>query len=737
MKKVLQLLVPVLTVLAAVYSCDPTVDSADTLTVNRTSLSFEAKDGSTEFISVTTAGSWTASASPAWIRLDKTSGTGDGSVGVTVDVNEGEARTGTITFSGAQTASVAVSQKGTDVRVLVADPDAFDGTKRSSTTYQLLIYSFADSDGDGIGDFKGIQNRLDYLDGLGATALWLSPAHPSDSYHAYDVTDYYAVNPLYGTEQDFKNLIDAAHAKGIRIYMDYVLNHSGKGNAWFQQALADPSSKYRDYYFFSSNPSKDYSSFPMLKGTAYQSGEWKQATSGSPKLSIAKTTEAVTNGGAGWNLYMWDGSGDKAVKFVDKGDGTFYLVTEINGKWGMLVRKYMNWDAGSKFGAAGDTELTDGKTIDLVAEGKDISFTGNGRYRIELTNVSTETLYYMGCFSDWMPDLNYGDVSKAETNPCFQDLAASADKWINLGVDGLRLDAVKHICGGINSYNNASNQTLLKKWYDHCNATYKAAGHTDDIFIVAEAWDGHNNEKNYYKGINSCFEFEYFGTLTQALNGSASGYVSTVNGYLSDHTAVRSDAVTSLFMTNHDQDRAAESLGKNPAKEKQAAAMLLTTPGKPFVYQGEELGYYGKKNNGDEYVRTPILWDKAGRECAKKGVNNKVDNSMLTSTISVEAQDADANSLLNVYRTWSRLRNTYPALADGTMTVAPGNGGSIAAWYMTAGSQKLLVIHNTAASAKTVTVQDDTSRAVGLLGTATLDHDVLTLGPNSSVVFKL
>ena len=375
MKKVLQLLVPVLTVLAAVYSCDPTVDSADTLTVNRTSLSFEAKDGSTEFISVTTAGSWTASASPAWIRLDKTSGTGDGSVGVTVDVNEGEARTGTITFSGAQTASVAVSQKGTDVRVLVADPDAFDGTKRSSTTYQLLIYSFADSDGDGIGDFKGIQNRLDYLDGLGATALWLSPAHPSDSYHAYDVTDYYAVNPLYGTEQDFKNLIDAAHAKGIRIYMDYVLNHSGKGNAWFQQALADPSSKYRDYYFFSSNPSKDYSSFPMLKGTAYQSGEWKQATSGSPKLSIAKTTEAVTNGGAGWNLYMWDGSGDKAVKFVDKGDGTFYLVAEINGKWGMLVRKYMNWDAGSKFGAAGDTELTDGKTIDLVAEGKDISFT--------------------------------------------------------------------------------------------------------------------------------------------------------------------------------------------------------------------------------------------------------------------------------------------------------------------------------------------------------------------------
>ena len=132
-----------------------------------------------------------------------------------------------------------------------------------------------------------------------------------------------------------------------------------------------------------------------------------------------------------------------------------------------------------------------------------------------------------------------------------------------------------------------------------------------------------------------------------------------------------------------------------------------------------------------------MLWDKAGKDCAKKGVNNKVDSNMLKAEISVEAQDADAASLLNVYKTWSRLRNTYPALAEGTMTAAPGNGGSIAAWYMTAGSQKLLVIHNTAGSEKTVTVSDDTSRAVGLLGTATLDHNALTLGPHSSVVFKL
>ena len=733
-------ILPLAALLLAV-SCDPTEGQVekDTLTVTPESLSFEAEDASAKFLNVSTAGDWTASPSADWIVMEKTSGTGMTSLTVKVKANPGEDRTGTISFSGADKVTVTVDQKGRNIVEVVANPDSFDGTKRSSTTYQLLIYSFADSDGDGIGDFKGIQNKLDYLDGLGVTGLWLSPAHPSDSYHAYDVTDYYAVNPLYGTEQDFKNLIDAAHAKGIKIYMDYVLNHSGKGNAWFQEALANPSSKYRDYYFFSSNPQADYSKFPMLKGTTYQSGEWKQATSGSPRITITKTNEPETFGSSSWNLYTWqDGGATRELRFKDRGDGTMYLILEVNGTRGMLIRKYMNWDAGSKFGASGSGTLTEGKPMDLVAEGKDISFTGNGRYKIELTNVATETLYYMGCFSDWMPDLNYGDPAQAENNACFQDLAASADKWINLGVDGLRLDAVKHICGGINSYNNTSNQTLLKKWYDHCNATYQAAGHSDVIFMVAEAWDGHNYEKNYYKGINSCFEFEYFGTLTKALGGNASSYVSTVNGYLADHTAVRSDAVTSLFMTNHDQDRAAESLGKNPAKEKQAAAMLLTTPGKPFVYQGEELGYWGTKGSGDEYVRTPMLWDKAGKDCAKKGVNNKVDTGMLTSSISVEAQDADAGSLLNVYKTWSRLRNTYPALADGTMTDASlGGGNSIAAWYMTAGNQKLLVIHNTATTEKTVTVKDDISRAVALLGTATIDHDALTLGPNSSVVFKL
>jgi glycosidase len=712
------------------------------------SLNFPAGGGTQVLTLTTDSKSWKTSVTGDWVTVSPSTGSGNREISVTAAANKGERRMVSLSFSdasgarGTTTVSIVQEAPAEQVRELVATPPAYDiSGKRTSLTYQLLIYSFADSDGDGIGDFNGIVSKLDYLDGLGVTALWLSPAHPSDSYHAYDVDDYYAVNPLYGTEQDFRNLIDKAHQNGIKVYMDYVLNHSGKGNPWFTQALSDPASPYRNYYFFSSNPSADYSSFPMLKGTTYNSGEWKKATSGSPALTIRKTDEAVTNGTSDWNLWFWkSGSDGKAVRFTDKGDGTFYLVMDIDGSCGMLVRKYMNWNNGSKFGAvAGSTTLTEGKKMDLVAEGANISFSGSGRYRIELTNVSTETLYYMGAFSDWMPDLNYGDVSSIADNACFKDLAASADKWIGMGVDGFRLDAVKHICGGIASYNNTANQTLLKAWYERCNASYKAAGHPDDIFMVAEAWDGHGVEKQYYKGINSCFEFEYWGVLKNAvMNGQGKNYAPTVSGFIKDHTAVRPDAITSLFMTNHDQNRAAGELGKDPVLEKQAAAMLLTSGGRPFVYQGEELGYWGTKEGGDEYVRTPVLWDKAGKDCAKKGPGNKVDNAMLTPSISVEAQLADASSLLQVYRTFGRLRTMSPALAEGEM--APHTGitdNSVAAWYMTAGGQKFLVIHNVASSAKTVLVSDSMEKAVALLGSGRVSGNRLTLDAHSSVVLEL
>ena len=99
--------------------------------------------------------------------------------------------------------------------------------------YEIFVRSFNDSNGDGIGDFNGITQKLDYLQELGINALWLMPIHPSPSYHGYDVLNYYAVNPQYGTMDDFKNLLNEAHARDIKIIIDFVPNHTSSQHPFF------------------------------------------------------------------------------------------------------------------------------------------------------------------------------------------------------------------------------------------------------------------------------------------------------------------------------------------------------------------------------------------------------------------------------------------------------------------------------------------------------------------------
>ena len=118
---------------------------------------------------------------------------------------------------------------------------------QSGVYYSLFVRSFADSDGDGIGDFNGITQHLDYLSDLGIKGLWLLPIYPSPSYHGYDVDDYYDVNPQYGTMQDFENLLAACKAKGICVMLDITFNHSSSTNKWFL-ASKNPDDPHRDWY---------------------------------------------------------------------------------------------------------------------------------------------------------------------------------------------------------------------------------------------------------------------------------------------------------------------------------------------------------------------------------------------------------------------------------------------------------------------------------------------------------
>ena len=134
-----------------------------------------------------------------------------------------------------------------------------DAWWRSAVCYEIFVRSFVDADGDGTGDLRGLTSRLDYInDGnsqttndLGANCLWLMPIAKSPSYHGYDVTDYYHVNPDYGTDDDFRQLMAQAHARGIRVIVDYVPNHSSSAHPLFQAALRDTTSVYRDWYRWS------------------------------------------------------------------------------------------------------------------------------------------------------------------------------------------------------------------------------------------------------------------------------------------------------------------------------------------------------------------------------------------------------------------------------------------------------------------------------------------------------
>ena len=512
----------------------------------------------------------------------------------------------------------------------------WDGTKRADISYQVLVYSFADKDGNGYGDFAGVADKMAYFDSLGVGALWLSPVHPSQSYHGYDVTDYTAVSAKLGTMDSFKALLKAAHDHKIKVYLDFVLNHTGDKHPWFVSAKSSESSIYRNYYTFSKNPQQDISagSIPMI----------------------------ATEGAGGYN----------------------------SGEW---------------FSA------------------------GSGWY------------YHANFYTGMMPDLNYGPAASCASSPAFKAVTDAADGRIKLGVDGFRLDAVKHIY-----HNTTSNEnpTFLKAFYDHCNATYKALGHSDDIYMVGEVLSEHDQVAPYYAGLPALFEFSFWYRLKWALTEKTGCYLAhDLMEYRKEYAARRSNPIVATKLSNHDEDRTAEDLGKDDAKIKQAAAILLTAGGSPYIYQGEELGYYGNKGGGDEYVRTPIVWDATATKAAKGALSGKVITALLTSAYSVETQEKNRSSVLETYRRFAQLRNQSAALAQGEMqahsTYNHNNAefSSIACWYRVSGSDRVLVVHNLGDSGVSMGISDNLSKPLILLGSAKTSKGKLHIGAHSSVVFQL
>lgn len=163
-------------------------------------------------------------------------------------------------------------------------PAAYAEEPALGVTYEIFVASFQDSDGDGIGDLQGIIDRLDYLQSLGVRQIWLMPIHPSPSYHKYDVLDYYAVDPSYGTLDDFDRLTAACKERGIRVILDLVLNHSSSSHPWFLAACDDK-------FFSRTGETTDWYVFYPEEGTR---GTKSAAVRGGMKGSSAATCRIST-----------------------------------------------------------------------------------------------------------------------------------------------------------------------------------------------------------------------------------------------------------------------------------------------------------------------------------------------------------------------------------------------------------------------------------------------------------
>ena len=620
------------------------------------------------------------------------------------------------------------------------DPSLASSAKKSGITYQLNVYSFADSDGDGWGDFQGIIDHLDYLDAIGATALWLSPVNASQSYHAYDIKDYYSINSRYGGESKLQELITKAAEKNIDIYIDYVLNHSGDQCSWFTKAKAGDS-KYKNYYVFAdgySDPVDNFAgqTYPGMgswtqvanyKGKVHFKVVWKPDEKDDSKkmlLTATETTESAQSSNS--NAKIWIFAGSTNYGMYETGTNTYEITLDVNSDWGFLVRtSTSSWEAEYKWGSGGQ-QFTFGKEMSLYGGGSNI----------------TPARAYFGSFSGSMPDLNYGKWNNCQESDAFKDLAASADKWINLGVNGLRLDAVMWIY----QCHTDANVKFLSEWYNHCNTTYKNRGGSGDLYMVGEAYDWNADVvAPYYKGLPSLFDFAYYGTVKDRINkGRGSDLGSTIasiqnknkNAYAQRKHTHSTGFEDAIKLSNHDETRVASELGNHPQKKRLAGAILLTSPGKPYIYQGEELGYWGVKTSGDENVRQPINWLKT---CKVPTNWCSFDMSVIKAETSVEAQAADNRSLLQLYRHFAYARNTHSALAEGEIETTSSGNDAVAAWYMKSSSERVLVLHNLSASPVTVTRSTDKLDKIIVssnVAPSNVSGSKVTLPAYSSVVFQ-
>lgn len=475
------------------------------------------------------------------------------------------------------TGTTADSSHNSDGGAKAVTADAVD-PQPSTVFYEVFVRSFADSNGDGIGDFKGLTRKLDYLnDGnpdtdsdLGIGGIWLMPINPSPSYHGYDVTDYRQINPDYGTLDDFREFLNEAHKRGIKVIMDLVVNHTSKEHPWFKEAAADKSSSYRDWYVW-----------------AEDSG---RATSGS----------SAAGSGNPWHSVRGD--------------------------------------------------------------------------------------HYLGIFWEGMPDLNF-DNPKVR-----KEITATGQFWLKQGVDGFRLDAAKHIYEDLQTDKSQATTDKNVAWWQEFRSGLKEV--KPDAYLVGEVWDPSAALIASYldQALDSGFNFSLAETILSSVKTEKDANIpfTLERSYKLYGEKSGGQFVDATFLTNHDQNRVMTQLEGDLPHAKMAASLLLTLPGNPFIYYGEEIGMYGAKP--DELIREPMRWtqdDSEGQttwETAEYNAGKK--------GLSVSEQAGDPASLLSHYRKMIQIRNEFPALKDGAIQEYETDQPGITAFVRITEDQAVLVVHN-------------------------------------------
>jgi maltose alpha-D-glucosyltransferase / alpha-amylase len=495
-----------------------------------------------------------------------------------------------------------------EAEILTDDPLWY----KDAIIYELHIKAFNDSSGDGIGDFKGLLEKLDYLQELGITAIWLLPFYPSPLRDdGYDIADYYSINSSYGNIQDFKRLMKEAHKRGLRVITELVLNHTSDQHPWFQRARnAKKGSNHRNYYVWSDD-----------------TGKYKE-------VRIIFTDYEVSN-------WAWD---------------------------------------------------------------------------------PVANSYYWHRFFSHQPDLNFD-------NPNVQkEIFRILDYWMNLGVDGFRLDAVPYLYEreNTNGENLPETHEFLKTLRSHVDKNHK------HCVLLAEANMWPEDASSYFGNGDECHMNYHFPIMPRLFMSVKMEDRYPITDIFDQTPVIPDNCQWAMFLRNHDEltlemvtdeerdymyrvyikdqkakinlgirHRLAPLLDNNRRKIELMNVLLFSLPGTPVIYYGDEIGMGDNFYLGDrDGVRTPMQWS-ADRNAGFSKANPQrlylpviIDPEYSYEAVNVETQQKNPSSLLWWMKRVINMRKRYKPFGRGDIKFLTPDNSKILAFTRTYQDDIILVIVN-------------------------------------------